>query len=69
MNRLSSVREAFKIEIRDTKHLATLKARRVTRKLFEDLKALFKAEYNHIVEAFNKLRYQLGKNEKQLLYT
>ena len=69
MNRLSSVREAFKIEIRDTKHLAVLKAKRVTRKLFEDLKALFKSEYAHIVEAFNKLRYQLGKNEKQLLYT
>jgi len=57
MKRLSSVREAFKIEIRDTKHLAVLKAKRMMKRIFEDLKALFKGEYNHLVEAFNKLRY------------
>jgi hypothetical protein len=63
---MDKVRLAFRIELRNTKQLAVIKSRQMFLKMFEDLKALFKAEYHLVVEQYNKIRYQMWKLENKL---
>ena len=69
MRKLDVIRGAFKIEQRNLKQLATLKAQRMMSTMFEDMKKLFTMEYAHIVEGYNRMRYQLGKLEKKVAVT
>lgn len=37
--------------------------------MFVDMKKLFTLEYGHVVEGYNRMRYQLGKLEKKVAKT
>jgi LPS O-antigen subunit length determinant protein (WzzB/FepE family) len=50
---MGKVRLAFRIELRDTKHLAVIKSREMFLRMYEDMKKLFKAEYSCVVDQYN----------------
>ena len=66
---IKKIKNAFNIEIRDTKQLATIKAKRMMNTVTEDFKKIFREEYHYIVEQYNQMRYQLFKNEKIVAQT
>ena len=59
------IQEAFAIEIRDLKILATSKCKKIVVKTFGDLRDLFKKEYAELVIQYNKMKYTLHVIEQE----
>ena len=59
------MRDGFKIEMRNVKKLTEVKTKALISKVFENLKDIFKKEYNAVVKQYNAIREQLYTLEKR----
>ena len=50
MNTIHKIRDAFKIQMREVKLIAAARAKRTVVNIFEDMKSLFKNEYDALAD-------------------
>ena len=66
LKKISSIRNAFRIEMRDTKTRAVEKARAVMIRVYEEMKVTFDKEFKNVVDQYNDIIYQMKKMENRV---